>query len=163
MRAGVDGVLSLPHVADLPGQFVRRGVAFGYVLQDAPARVRAAVDQDHAWLVRHRTRDVAVRLSDQPWVSATAELGSGVPAATRQLPSAALGEAGGGPIAIDPQDKEGARSLEPVVLYDVLLTQPMARVGGRAWVRFDHGSEPAAFQLYRRATQVFLKRFDPAT
>jgi putative peptide zinc metalloprotease protein len=162
VRAGVDGVLSLPRVADLPGQFVRRGVAFGHVLQDAPMRVRAAVEQDHAWLVRHRTHGVAVRLADEPWRAFAAELGAGTPAATRQLPSAALGDLGGGPIAVDAQDKDGTRSLEPVVLYDVLLKEPLKRVGGRAHVRFDHGAEPAAFQLYRRASQVFLKRFDPA-
>jgi hypothetical protein len=29
-------------------------------------------------------------------------------------------------------------------------------------VRFDHGSEPLAWQLYRRAAQLFLQRFAPA-
>ena len=46
VRAGAAGVLSLPYYRDLPGQFVQRGVAFGYVLQDTPIRVRAAVDQE---------------------------------------------------------------------------------------------------------------------
>ena len=93
-----------------------------------------------------------------------ARLGTDVPAATRQLPSPALGERGGGPYLIEPADSEGVRSTEPVLLYDVFLSNRMLeRVGGRAWVRFDHGSEPLAFQLYRRASQLFLKQFDPAS
>ncbi|HTD89936.1 MAG TPA: biotin/lipoyl-binding protein [Burkholderiales bacterium] len=163
MRAGVAGTLSLPRYADLPGMFVRRGAPIGYVLQGAEMRVRVGVDQDRAYLVRHHTRAVEVRLADAMNTRVVARLGPDVPAATRQLPSAALGERGGGPFAVDPADTEGMRSLEPVFLYDVFLNnRPLERVGGRAWVRFDHGMEPLAFQGYRRASQLFLKQFDPA-
>ncbi len=34
------------------------------------------------------------------------------------------------------------------------------RIGGRAYVRFDHGTEPLARQAYRRIRQLFLRRFD---
>lgn len=163
VRAGVSGTLSLPRHADLPGAFVKRGAPIGYVLQGAEMRVRAGVDQDHAYLVRHRTQGVQVRFADGLATPVAAQLASAVPAATRQLPSAALGERGGGPFATDPADGEGVRSLEPLFLYDVLVNnRPLERVGGRAWVRFDHGFEPLAFQLYRRAAQLFLKQFDPS-
>jgi putative peptide zinc metalloprotease protein len=33
-------------------------------------------------------------------------------------------------------------------------------VGGRAFLRFDHGRVPLAQQWYRRLRQVFLERFD---
>ena len=113
--------------------------------------------------MRHRTRGVEVRLADALDARVPGRLASAVPAATRQLPSAALGEAGGGPFAVDATDSERTRSLEPVFLYDVLLNdRRLERVGERAWVRFDHGFEPLAFQLYRRASQLFLKQFDPS-
>ncbi len=163
VRAGVAGTLSLPRYADLPGTFARRGIPIGYVLQGADIRVRAGVDQDRAYLVRHHTQAVAVRLTDATGTVIPARLGPDIPAATRQLPSAALGERGGGPFAMDAADADGLRSLEPVFLYDVFLAnRTLERVGGRAWVRFDHGTEPLAFQLYRRASQLFLKQFDPA-
>ena len=164
VRAGVSGTLSVPRYTDLPGAFVRRGAAIGYVLQGNEMRVRAAVDQDRAYLVRHRTQAVEVRLSDAMGEPVAARLGAAIPAATRQLPSAALGERGGGPFPLDTSDGDGLRSIEPVFLYDVFLTQRMLeRVGGRAWVRFNHGYEPLAFQWYRRASQLFLKQFDPAS
>lgn len=164
VRAGVAGTLSLPRYADLPGTFVKRGVPVGYVLQSAEMRVRAGVDQDRAHLVRHHTRDVEVRLADAMNTLVPARLAGDVPAATRQLPSAALGDRGGGPFTTDPADREGVRSMEPVFLYDVFLNHRMLdRVGGRAWVRFNHGFEPLAFQVYRRASQLFLKQFDPSS
>ena len=42
-----------------------------------------------------------------------------VPAATPRLPSAALGDRGGGSIVTDPADKEGLHTAEPVVLIDL--------------------------------------------
>ena len=164
VRAGVAGTLSVPRFADLPGAFVRRGAAIAYVLPETEMRVRAAVDQDRAHLVRHRTREVEVRLADAMSAGVPARLGAATPAATRQLPSPALGERGGGQYPTDAADADGLRSLDPVVLYDVFLTQrTLERVGGRAWVRFNHGYEPLAFQIYRRASQLFLKQFDPAS
>jgi putative peptide zinc metalloprotease protein len=163
VRAGVAGTLSLPRYADLPGMYVKRGAPVGYVLQDAGVHVRAGVDQDHADLVRNHTRGVEVRLADAMAMRVAARVGADQPAATRQLPSPALGDRGGGPFAVDPADSDGVRAMEPVFLYDVFLSnRPLERVGARAWVRFDHGFEPLAFQLYRRATQLFLKQFDPS-
>jgi putative peptide zinc metalloprotease protein len=163
VRAGVDGTLSLPRYADLPGMYVKRGAPIGYVLQSAEMRVRAGVDQDRADLVRNHTRGVEVRLADALGTRVAARMGTDQPAATRQLPSPALGDRGGGPFVVDPADSDGVRALEPVFLYDVFLNNRLLeRVGARAWVRFDHGYEPLAFQLYRRATQLFLKQFDPS-
>lgn len=163
IRAGVAGTLSLPRYADLPGMYVKRGAPIGYVLQNTEMRVRAGVEQDRADLVRNRTRGVEVRLADAVGTRLAASMGPDQPAATRQLPSPALGDRGGGPFVVDPADGEGVRALEPIFLYDVFLDKRLLeRVGSRAWVRFDHGYEPLAFQLYRRTTQLFLKQFDPS-
>lgn len=163
VRAGVAGTLSLPRYADLPGHYAKRGTPIGYVLQSADMRLRAGVEQDRAHLVRHHTRGVEVRLTDAMSMRIPARLGGDQPAATRQLPSPALGDRGGGPFVVDPADGDGVRALEPVVLHDVFLNNRLLeRVGGRAWVRFDHGFEPLAFQIYRRAAQLFLKQFDPS-
>jgi len=85
-----------------------------------------------------------------------------VPAATNQLPSAALSDRGGGPYVVDPADKEGLRTLEPVVLIDLKVPDTaLKRAGGRVWVRFDHGAEPLVGQWYRRLLQLFLQHFNP--
>jgi putative peptide zinc metalloprotease protein len=163
VRAQTAGTLAMPGQGDLLGSFLRQGQTLGHVLAPGELRVRAAVAETEASLVQHRTRAAEVRLADAPGEVLAAEPSGGSPAATRQLPSAALAEAAGGPYTIDPTEKDGLHSLQPVVLVDLRLPDhTLARVGGRAWVRFEHGSEPLAAQLYRRVSQLFLRHFAPA-
>jgi putative peptide zinc metalloprotease protein len=62
----------------------------------------------------------------------------------------------------DPSDKDALHTLEPVVLIDLKLPKEiLQRIGGRAWVRFDHGDAPLARQWYRRLCQLFLQHFNP--
>ena len=162
VRSNLNGKLVLMQSADLPGTFAERGSTLGYVLDREQIVVRAAIDQQDAALVREHTRGIEVRLADAPGVVLKAEALREVPAANLELPSPALGDTGGGPYLTDPEDKKGLRLLQPVMLIDLKLpTQHLERVGGRAWVRFDHGSEPLASQLYRYGRQLFLARFNP--
>ncbi|HJW24259.1 MAG TPA: efflux RND transporter periplasmic adaptor subunit [Rhodocyclaceae bacterium] len=162
IRAQVAGRLVMPRQADMPGRFGHQGEDLGYVLNPATLRLRAAVPEMDAHLVRNRTRGVEARLADAPETPLPARLVQDEPAASYLLPSAALGERGHGPYPTDPADPQGRRSLTPVFLVDVTLPGvTLARVGSRSWVRFDHGSEPLAFQALRRTSQLFLKHFDP--
>ncbi|MBS1191275.1 MAG: hypothetical protein H6R10_3067 [Rhodocyclaceae bacterium] len=163
IRAQVAGRLVMPRQADMLGRFGRQGEDLGYVLNPAALRVRAAVAETDAHLVRNRTRQAEARLADAPGTPLPASLARDEPAASHLLPSPALGDRGGGPYATDPADTEGRRTLAPVFLVDLTLPDTtLARVGGRAWVRFDHGFEPLGLQAFRRATQLFLKHFDPS-
>jgi len=163
VRSKAAGRLVLLREEDLPGSFVRKGATLGYVLEAAPPLVRVAVPQEHAALLRGRTRQVEVRLADDAAVR-PARLAREVPASTRVLPSAALGAPAGGPHAVDPTDKEGTRVLDPLFLFDVALRESaLQRLGERAWVRFDLGLEPLAMQWQRRARQALLKHFNPSS
>jgi putative peptide zinc metalloprotease protein len=162
VRAQVAGRLVMPHQDDLLGTFSRQGEDLAYVLEPAQLRVRAAVPEQDAHLVRNRTGRVDVRLAETTR-ALPASMTQDEPAATHLLPSPALGEPGGGPYATDPSDTEGRRTLAPVFLIDLTLERArLDRVGGRAWVRFDHGFEPLAAQGFRIASQLFLKHFDPS-
>lgn len=163
IRAQMGGRLVMPKQDDLLGSFVRRGDTLGYVLASEQIRVRAALSERDAALVRDSTRSISVRLDDKPETVLPARLIRDIPAATHDLPSAALGDRGGGPYATDPADKDGLRTIEPVVLVDLKLPQAtLQRVGGRAWVRYRHGATPIAAQVYRRLRQLFLQHFNPA-
>lgn len=166
LRAQVDGRLSLPKAQDLLGSYLHQGTTVGYVLAPDALRVRAAVSEADVHLVRNRWVAASVRLTDAPDHVFTATRTGDVPAATHALPSAALADVGGGPIASDPSDpadKQGRHSLAPVFLLDLSLPgHHLQRVGGRAWVRIEHGHEPLALQAYRRASQLFLQHFSPS-
>ena len=84
-----------------------------------------------------------------------------VPGAQTDLPSPALGTAGGGSIAIDPTSLNTPRSLEPLFHFDVSLPAGDVShyIGARVFVRFDHGAEGIAFRAVRAGRQLFLSQF----
>lgn len=161
-RSGAAGRFVIDRPDDLPGRFVRKGELVGYVAQESRTLVRAVVSQDDIDLVRAGVLRAEVRLPGQLAVVHPAKLVREVPAAGDQLPSAALSNAGGGSIAADPRDPQGARALASSFQFDLELPPEVtsASYGGRAYVRFTHPPEPLAVQWYRRLRQAFLERFN---
>jgi len=159
LRSQVDGMLVMPKQDDTLGSFLRRGQTVGYVLDRSEIGVRAAVLESDAALIRQGLRSVSVRLADSMQEARAAVVIRDGPASGFDLPSAALGDMGGGPYVTDGA-KGGLRSVQPIVLIDLYLPQrTVSRVGGRVFVRFDHGSQPLATQAYRRLSQLFLQHF----
>ena len=147
---------------DLPGRFVRRGELLGYVLNPSEVTARVVVSQSDVDFVRQRTQRIQVRLPENISVSLPASLYREVPAATDELPGKALSQEGGGGIAIDPRDKLGLKAFQKVFLFDIALSaySGLYNVGGRVYVRFDHGKEPLIWRWYRGIRQLFLRRFN---
>ena len=162
LRAPVHGVFVLPNASDLPGRFVRRGELIGYVRDPSVTTVRVVVDQDAIGLVRERTQSVQVRMAQWGSKPVPAVIQRAVPAATNRLPTRALGSTGGGRLLVDPRDGAGLRTLQRVFEMDLTLPRDVkaAQLGGRAFVRFDHGEASPASQLYRALRQLFLSRFN---
>lgn len=162
LRAQIEGRLVMPHQQDLPGTFARQGSTLAHVLERSDIGIRAAIPEYDAMLVRESTRSIEVRIADDGATMA-AELVRDIPAATFDLPSVALGDRGGGPHATDPADKDGLRTRQPIVLVDLKVpAKKLERIGGTAWVRFDHGAQPLAQRWYRQLRQVLLQHFHPA-
>jgi putative peptide zinc metalloprotease protein len=78
------------------------------------------------------------------------------------LPTAALGSAGGGPIAVDPRDRQGVTTLRQIFQLDLSLPAEVRSeyLGSRVYVRFDHGFEPVGFQMYRAFRRLLLRQFN---
>jgi len=161
VRAKAAGRLILPRGEDLPGAFAQKGAMLGYVLSSSPTVVRVVVPNESAPLLRAGSRRIEVLLPGRD-APVAARLERDLPAASQTLPSAALGERGGGRHLVDPADKGGTRTLEPVFLFDVVLEgEALQSLGQRAWVRFALDAEPLGVQSYRRLRQLLLKHFNP--
>jgi putative peptide zinc metalloprotease protein len=162
IRSPVDGRFVAPNAADLPGRFVSKGQLVAYVVQPKALTARVALGQDDIGQVRNRTRSVEVMLSGWGEDPMPARVLREVPGASRQLPTAALGAAGGGPFAVDPSDGQGATALTRVFQLELALPDEVrsAYLGARVFVRFDHGFEPVGFQIYRATRQLLLRQFD---
>ncbi|MFW2403605.1 MAG: PqqD family peptide modification chaperone [Gammaproteobacteria bacterium] len=160
VRSRAAGNFLVEQPRDLVNRYVRNGDLIGYISDNSNGRVRVAVTQEDIGLIRERTDSVWVRLSDQLDRPIKASVTRAVPAAMDRLPSPVLGTTGGGSVPVDPADTEGVRTLDNVFHIELEIPTPVPRIGGRAYVRFDHGAEPLARQAYRRIRQLFLRRFD---
>ena len=152
-----------PVEQDMPGRFVKKGQLVGFVI-DASDRLtaRTMVGQNDIGLVRERTRGVDVIPVHWEGQSSRTSIIREVPEGLKALPTPALGTMGGGSIAIDPRDSKGVTALDRYFEYEVALPAADDRpfIGQRVQVRFDHGTEPIGFQVYRSFRQIFLRLFD---
>ncbi|MFN0164151.1 MAG: hypothetical protein ACKVQQ_23185 [Burkholderiales bacterium] len=162
VTSGGAGRFVVPNAVDLPGRFVNKGQLIGYVVEPRELTVRVALVQDDIALVRQSTRSVEVMLAGWGEEPLPARIRREVPGASAQLPTAALGTAGGGQIAVDPRDKNGVATVKQV--FQLELTVPgVVRpeyLGARVYVRFDHGYEPAGIQLARAFRRLLLRHFN---
>jgi putative peptide zinc metalloprotease protein len=192
LRAGAAGRLALARAADLPGAWLARGTVVAHVLPAQGAQVRVVVPQDDIARLQptapatarlrqptgpgaaaprvldaqpdQAVQAVEVRLAHQLGQTQVARVLSQTPAAGHELPSAILGDSANGPFAIDPTDSKHQRTLEPVFTLDLDLPQARsAQPGTRAWVRFDHGAQPLAWQWLYRVRQLFIGRLTAST
>ena len=158
LRSPSDGTFALSVAEDLPGRYLRQGEAIGYVVADVRLRARVVVPQQAVDLVRTHTERVSVKLAERTDETYASRVLREMPRASDRLPSAALTQAGGGEAALDPRSAE-AKSLQTYFEFEVELPPERAfRLGGRAYVRFDHGAESIGAQAWRWLRQLFLLR-----
>ena len=159
LRSPADGVLAIAAAEDLPGRFLKQGEAIGHVVADARLTARVVVPQPSVDLVRTRTERVSVKLAERLEDTIVSRVLREVPRASDRLPSAALTQAGGGEAALDPSAGAEGRALQTYFEFEVELPPQRAfLLGGRAYVRFDHGTESIAGQVWRWLRQLFLLR-----
>jgi len=161
-RSPASGRFIVPNAVDLPGRFINKGQLVGYVVEPRELIVRVALVQDDIALVRQKTRRVEVMLADWGARPIKAHIRREVPGASTQLPTAALGSAGGGAIAVDPRDKQGVTTVKQVFQLDLAVPAEFRSdyLGSRVYVRFDHGFEPAGIQMYRAFRRLLLRQFN---
>ncbi|MBT8429116.1 MAG: peptidase M50, partial [Gammaproteobacteria bacterium] len=140
--------------------YVRQGDVLGYVIQEERPIVRAVVNQDRVGLLRSRPVSAEVVLADNVATPLSATLLREVPAGSAELPSAALGAMGGGDIAVDTRDGTGLTAASKLFQFDLALPEGTRTtgIGGRAYVRLEHGTEPLWRQWSRSLQQLLLSQ-----
>jgi putative peptide zinc metalloprotease protein len=159
LRSPADGRFAVAGAQDLPGRYLKQGEAVGHVVSDANQTVRVVVPQFTVDLVRSRTERVRVKLAERLEDTIVSRVLREVPRASDRLPSPALTQAGGGEAALDPSGAREGRSLQTYFEFEIELPPERSfLLGGRAYVRFDHGEETLATQVWRWLRQLFLLR-----
>ena len=147
---------------NLPNRLVQQGEVIGYIVGDDAMALRVAIPQAKAELIRSRTEAVEILFFDDPANPVPARLIAELPQSQNTVPSRALATEGGGDIVLNPAGQTALSTLESVFQFEVapLHAREVSHVGQRALVKFDHGTEPVGFRLYRGLRQVFLRQFN---
>src|SRR6266850_5610575 len=154
------GTFILPAAQDLPNRFLRKGQEIGYVVPDAVVTARVFVSQDQVDLVRTRTERVEVKLAGRIYDTFAASITREFPAASTKLANLAMSSIGGGQAAVDPHESKAPKTLNSWFEFELELPATQAFVlGEHVYVRFEHGTEPVAWRVYRSVRQLFMKRF----
>jgi len=163
IKAEVEGKLIIPKQQDQIGAYIHRGDLVAYIFQESNVKLRAVVPEKHAYMVKNQTNDIDIWLANKQQVNGKVSMKMEIPSATRELPTAALGDQAGGHYVTDPTDAKGTTLLDPVFLFDLDISDTALRyVGGTAYVKFKHDAMPLASQLYYRTNQLLLKNFEPS-
>ena len=165
IRSGSDGRLILPEGEGIVGRFVRKGDVVGYVTDFHDPLIRVIVPEDRSDLVRSETETIRVRFASDPDRILPARIEREVPALSATLPSMALATEGGGRVSLDPGGPgrgQETRALSNLLHLDMRLDPGTSfdSLGERVYVRFSHGEEPIASQMYRVVRIIFLRQFD---
>jgi putative peptide zinc metalloprotease protein len=162
VKSHVSGTVVLLAESGLDGIYLRQGQLLGYVSKKDRLIVRAVVSQSDIGLLRRNVDSVEVRLVENLGHRIDARIIRETPAASLELPSAALGTFGGGNIAVDSltQEANTRKALKKLFQVDLELSKgvTVSGLGERAYILFDHGSEPIARQWLRKARQLVLSQ-----
>jgi putative peptide zinc metalloprotease protein len=160
VRAAISGTVALDARRLIAGQFIQQGQIAAHVLPPGAPLVRALVAHDDMALVRALPGQIDVALAHAGGDTVAAQWLRSVPRASTDLLTPALGERVGGPIALDPADREGRQALEPRFEVELRLPESVtAHVGARAWVSFRHGEATLAELSAQFLRRSFLRHF----
>lgn len=145
----------------LIGRFVRQGDVLGYIIDPNKLIIRTVLPQSRIGLLRTRFTQAEVMLADQIGIAHSAQIIRETPMGNTNLPSAALGVAGGGEYAIETTNQAGTTATQRVFHIELQMAQQddsRHNIGGRVYVRLNHGSTPLFNHLSLYLGQLFLSR-----
>jgi putative peptide zinc metalloprotease protein len=163
VRAAQPGRWVAPTLAELRGAWVDRGTAIGQLVDGSRFYFSAIVSQNEASrLFSNEIRGAEVKLRGQMDTTLPVKERTVIPVDRRNLPSAALGWAGGGGLAIEGTDTTGTQAAESFfeVRATVAAVKPAELLHGRGGqIRFELPSEPLLQQWIRQLRQMLQKRY----
>jgi len=164
VRARGNGVWMPLGTESMMGRWLERGGRVGDIVGGSRFRFAAVVPQDEAAEVFDgKVRSVEVRLWGEAYRCIRTDEVRLIPYQHEKLPSPALGQQGGGNLAVNRDPMKGRDSaVEPFFLVNALLelNSGVQLLHGRSGtIRIDLAPEPLLVQWSRRLYQLFQKRY----
>lgn len=167
VRAPIEGIWSASELEASRGQWIGRGASMGTVVDDRNWRFVAVLPQVSTHLFEAGVLQTEVRIRGQQEFNVLSSRTEVMPFEQGQLPSPALGMAGGGEIAVLPSDPKGLAAAEPFFRIHAQLPavgagQPhdMRRLHGRlGTMRITLPDSPLLVQWERGLRQFLQRKF----
>lgn len=161
VNSAVAGKWFTKDAIELTQRYYKRGDIIGYVINQPAQIVRSAVLQQDYDLIHTRLKGIEIRFKNHFNTIYTGKIIRSTPQTQKKLLSSALGSQAGGNITVDPNDQEGTTALQNYFDLDIQLSQPLdsSVFGDVAYVRYDLGYSPLAWQWTRKLRQLFLEQF----
>lgn len=163
VRAEISGIWAAPEIQDFVGMLVNRGTPLGKVINDTSFYFTSVIPQQQvSRLFAGEVKSSAVKLSGQSEITIPVLDYIKIPMEHTNLPSAALGWAGGGEVAIDTTDSRGIKAAEP--FYELkarisLDTKASLLHGRSGRMMFTLEKAPLLRQWWRNLRQLVQKRY----
>ena len=173
VRSPIDGRVAAAKgtgldLAGLVGRFATKGLLLAHVADTDHLVVRASLPE-HLRAMVFRAGDgrgewpkPTVRVRGRAGEEIPARVTRLAPAGVHEIDAAALSAQAGGEVTMDPEDREGKRSLEARYLVELEPAEPLtgAQPGLRARVRFGVPPEPLLARWWRSARNVLTERVE---
>ena len=163
VRAKHSGLWLAPDLQDSIGTWLQRGNPVGQLVDESSFYFSAIVSQREASrLFSDEIMGSEIKLYGQTETTVPVSSTKVIPVEKRNLPSAAIGWAGGGEVAVDMQSQDGTVAVDP--FFEVRAEVPMDAEalmihgkGGR--IRFELPPEPLLRQWVRKFRQLLQTRY----
>lgn len=164
VRAPIAGVWSASEFEGVSGQWIGRGVSTGTLVSEARWRFVAVLPQVGSHALGERIAHAELRLKGQEGANIMAVSTQVMPFEQGLLPSAALGMAGGGEIAVSSADAKGLAATEPFFRIESTLPaqsgiEALLVHGRTGTLRLTLPDRPLLQQWYRQWRQFMQRRF----
>jgi putative peptide zinc metalloprotease protein len=163
--APIEGIWSASELEASRGQWIGRGASLGTVVDDRSWRFVAVLPQVSTHLLEAGVVYSEIRIRGQQEFNVRSARTEIMPFEQGQLPSAALGMAGGGEIAVQSGDTKGLAAAEPFFRIHAQLppleqAQALRRLHGRlGTMRITLPDSPLLVQWERGARQFLQRKF----
>lgn len=167
VRAGVSGVWVSPDFMELENKFLPRGDSLGVVFDTTTIVFKAIIRQEEASrLFEDSFYPPRVKLKGRSDIDIKTTHIKTIPVERKDLPSAALGWAGGGDVEVNTASQGGTESVEP--FYELILTldkqksskSHVALLNGRSGLlRIRFQAKPIFQQAIRKIRQIIQKHY----